>query len=637
MKRLLALLPVLVFCLLCAPAALAAETETIYLDETGTTHTVTATVVTEEDSAWSDTTNGWYVVQGNVYLANRVTVTGDARLILENNAELNALFGIQLEGGNTLTIYAQSTGETMGKLMANGGASGNAGIGGNSFSADNSGALTINGGTVTATSLGGAGIGSGASASGDVGAVTINGGTVTATGYARGAGIGSGAGATGEAGTVTINGGTVTAESTADGAGIGSGGGGAGGADVTIAGGTVTATSLGGGAGIDAGSNQTVTISGGLVTATAAGTGSSGIRGKLATGENGNAVIFASSIEDDGLQEQWEGLIFNNTEGAVYGDSYTLAQDLEIPEDYTLTIGDGQTLTIPQNVTLTNNGTIVVDGGTLEYKVTGITLDQTELTLVEGGTAQLAATVKPENATDKTVTWASDNKAVATVDEKGLVTAIAAGNTTITATTEDGGKTAACTVTVTKKTYALQANPNKLDFGSVHTGYTQPAAQTVTLQNTGNQPLTVTLPQGTAYTVTGEAFASGTATIAADGAASFTVQPKAGLAAGTYSETLTVTATGVEGQPQVTAAITLAFTVQPAPTPMPTATPLSREQPRYGQLPRYWASTMLLTKMAEMKSSKTLMICLPSSHHRTRSRWRCFRVLPGLCAWPASG
>ena len=71
--------------------------------------------------------------------------------------------------------------------------------------------------------------------------------------------------------------------------------------------------------------------------------------------------------------------------------------------------------------------------------------------------------------------------------------------------------------------------------------------------------------------------------------------------------------------------------------PMPTATPLSREQPRYGQLPRYWASTMLLTKMAEMKSSKTLMICLPSSHHRTRSRWRCFRVLPGLCAWPASG
>ena len=161
MKRLLALLPVLVFCLLCAPAALAATTEATYLDAAGTEYTVKATVVTEEDSAWSDTTNGWYVVQGNVSLANRVTVSGDVHLILADSAHLFVSGGIRLEGDNTLTIYAQSTGETMGELTARS-ANGNAGIGGNSFSADNSGALTINGGTVKAEGyVGGAGIGSG--------------------------------------------------------------------------------------------------------------------------------------------------------------------------------------------------------------------------------------------------------------------------------------------------------------------------------------------------------------------------------------------------------------------------------------------------------------------------------------------
>ena len=107
MKRLLALLPVLVFCLLCAPAALAATTEATYLDAAGTEYTVKATVVTEEDSAWSDTaTNGWYVVQGNVSLANRVTVSGDVHLILADSAHLFVSGGIRLEGDNTGTPWA---------------------------------------------------------------------------------------------------------------------------------------------------------------------------------------------------------------------------------------------------------------------------------------------------------------------------------------------------------------------------------------------------------------------------------------------------------------------------------------------------------------------------------------------------
>jgi uncharacterized protein YjdB len=81
--------------------------------------------------------------------------------------------------------------------------------------------------------------------------------------------------------------------------------------------------------------------------------------------------------------------------------------------------------------------------------VTGVSLDQTTLSLAVGGTAALTATVAPPTATNKTVAWASSDPAKATVSEAGLVTAVAAGTATITATTEDGQKTATCAMTVT--------------------------------------------------------------------------------------------------------------------------------------------------------------------------------------------
>ena len=68
--------------------------------------------------------------------------------------------------------------------------------------------------------------------------------------------------------------------------------------------------------------------------------------------------------------------------------------------------------------------------------------------MTEGDTQTLSATVKPDDATDKTVTWSSSNTAVATVDG-GKVTAVAPGTATITA--KAGDKTATCAVTVEKK------------------------------------------------------------------------------------------------------------------------------------------------------------------------------------------
>lgn len=78
--------------------------------------------------------------------------------------------------------------------------------------------------------------------------------------------------------------------------------------------------------------------------------------------------------------------------------------------------------------------------------VESITISKTSLKLIVGERSKLNATVLPENATHKTVTWASSNESVATVSEVGLVTAIAAGSAEITATA--GGKTAKCDVTV---------------------------------------------------------------------------------------------------------------------------------------------------------------------------------------------
>lgn len=79
--------------------------------------------------------------------------------------------------------------------------------------------------------------------------------------------------------------------------------------------------------------------------------------------------------------------------------------------------------------------------------VSSITLNTTSLSLTVGDTQSLTATVLPENATDKTVTWSSNDTGVATVSTSGLVTAVSAGTATITASA--GGKSATCSVTVT--------------------------------------------------------------------------------------------------------------------------------------------------------------------------------------------
>ncbi|MBO4476591.1 MAG: Ig domain-containing protein [Bacteroidales bacterium] len=81
----------------------------------------------------------------------------------------------------------------------------------------------------------------------------------------------------------------------------------------------------------------------------------------------------------------------------------------------------------------------------------GISFDMTELQLTVGQTYTLSVVYNPEYAANKNVSWTSSNEDVATVSAEGKIMALTEGTTTVTATSEEGGYTASCTVTVSKE------------------------------------------------------------------------------------------------------------------------------------------------------------------------------------------
>ncbi|MDO5138594.1 MAG: Ig-like domain-containing protein [Oscillospiraceae bacterium] len=82
--------------------------------------------------------------------------------------------------------------------------------------------------------------------------------------------------------------------------------------------------------------------------------------------------------------------------------------------------------------------------------VTGISLNSDHREMAVGEDDRLAAFVEPETATNKSVTWESSDSSVVSVDGEGNIEALKVGTAAVTATTEDGGKTASCEITVTE-------------------------------------------------------------------------------------------------------------------------------------------------------------------------------------------
>ena len=111
-----------------------------------------------------------------------------------------------------------------------------------------------------------------------------------------------------------------------------------------------------------------------------------------------------------------------------------------------------------------------------DVPVSSVTISQATAEMLIGETIQLSAKVLPNEASDKTVSWASSKQSAATVSNTGLVTAIAEGISTITASA--GGKSGTCTITVSKK--VVEVSSVELDKTSAQLK----AGETVTLTAT---------------------------------------------------------------------------------------------------------------------------------------------------------
>lgn len=503
---------------------------------------------------------------------------------------------------------------------------GGAGIGGDGFGNSNEyggdfGVVEIQGGTIVATggasepdgavsskSGAGAGIGGGGAYHSDTstntdarweyaGTIKISGGKVTATGgeavtsyyVCGGAGIGNGSYNSGKNTygtflTIEITGGEVTATGAVSAAGIGGSFNGSSGK--IVIGGTAKVTAIGktdgiyGGAGVGGGTSgysesivieesaHVVAIGSGA----AAGIGSGGDGGGAATEITiqGNANVISFSQYGAGIgggySSWWPnavncGTITLNSTGTIVAYSQY--------SSHAIGVGAGEEPTEGQNRLIVGPNTGEV------WMYNRSSMQPVFFGHDEGETIELADGVTAIWYTHgaEVETFPSEGTASSIDEDEGYVWENNEEINQLTITTEDGEKVASHTYREDHTlqnwahfrvlpTYTISVDPAALDFGIVDAGYTQPTAQTVTITNTGNQELMVTLPTSRNYTISGsgEGWSGGSIALAAGASATFTVQPNTGLGTGTYDETLTVT--GTNGGNSAQASVSLTFTVE---------------------------------------------------------------------------
>ena len=329
-------------------------------------------------------------------------------------------------------------------------------------------------------------------------------------------------------------------------------------------------------------STASLTVNGGELTASGSDAGIKYVFGSSGTGDgtptvtvSDNAIVRANGgISDDSStdiqigadsNESNGGIVFDGKNGTVYG-VVTLQEDITIGEGESLTLDDGASLNA-------GNHNVIVDGGTLDENLANSlgdsvkyapTITTTDLpngtvdaeykqTLIADGTAPITWSVTGGSLPD----GLSLNESTGVIT--GTPTTADTYNFTVTATNDAGSDSKEFTLTIgVAPVYSITAEPLKLDFGTLTEGYT-PASQMVTITNNGNQELTLTQPASTEHFEVGNLSKT---ELAVGEEATFTVQPKAGLAAGTYSENITVSDSG-----NVTLSIPASLTVQKASVP----------------------------------------------------------------------
>ena len=237
----------------------------------------------------------------------------------------------------------------------------------------------------------------------------------------------------------------------------------------------------------------------GTVTAKSAGTAVI-----TATSTNGKSASCTVKVEKKQIPVT-EVRLSESTVGIVEGSTYKLTATV-LPENTTdsksvsWSSSNSEVATVDANGTVTAKraGTAVITATSTNGKTAGCTvtvekkqipvtevrLSESTVGIVEGSTYKLTATVLPENTTDsKNVSWSSNNEAVATVDANGNVTAKRAGTAVITATSTNG-KTAGCTVTVSKKEIPITEISLDKSSATLTEGETTTLTATVLPENT---------------------------------------------------------------------------------------------------------------------------------------------------------
>ncbi|MBO4843453.1 MAG: Ig domain-containing protein [Bacteroidales bacterium] len=171
----------------------------------------------------------------------------------------------------------------------------------------------------------------------------------------------------------------------------------------------------------------------------------------------------------------------------------------------------------------TNDGgvtaTCKVNVSTSTISVTGVSLNRSSMSMTVGDSQTLTATIAPSNATNKAVTWSSNNSSVATVSSGGVVTAKAAGSATITVTTNDGGFTATCKVNVSTSTISVTGVSLNRSSMSMTVGDSQTLTATIAPSNATNKSVTWSSSDTSVASVS----SSGVVTAKAAGSATITV------------------------------------------------------------------------------------------------------------------
>lgn len=186
----------------------------------------------------------------------------------------------------------------------------------------------------------------------------------------------------------------------------------------------------------------------------------------------------------------------NTTQRSITWSVVSGSDYASIDEKGLLTVKEGANgSTVKIRATSKDNSSVYAEKSvTVTYKiasvsVTGVSLSKSVLSLAVGESETLVATVAPERATDRSVTWESSNKNVATVNQNGTVRAVAVGSAVIGVRTNDGGFTARCNLTV-----AAVVNEYTLTVNCTTSGATVKVLEYVAGQSSMADAVTYTEP-----------------------------------------------------------------------------------------------------------------------------------------------